>query len=80
MIRALAQILWPAFLGACLMELLVFVHVDPGDVHSIGGVPLALSRQAVYTLSFFAFWGVIALACALAWLLLRRAEEVNRRD
>jgi hypothetical protein len=72
--RAALQILWPAFLGACLMELLVFVHVDPGDVHTLVGVPLALSRQAVYTLSFFAFWAVIALACALTWLLTRRAD------
>lgn len=80
MIRTLSQIGWPAFLGACLMELLVFVHVDPRDVHTFGGVPLALSPQAVYTLSFFAFWAVIALACGLAWLLLRHAEDVNRGD
>lgn len=80
MIRTLLQILWPAFLGAGLMELLVFAHVDPGDLHAYGGGELGLSRQAVYTLAFFGFWVVAAIACGLTWLLLRRAEEVNRTD
>ena len=78
MTRTLLQILWPAFLGAGVLELLVFAHVDPGDVHTLGGVPLGMSRQAVYTLSFFALWAVVAAACALTWILLRRSEELNR--
>ena len=80
MTRTLLQILWPAFLGAGVLELLVFAHVDPGDVHTLAGVPLGLSRQAVYTLSFFAIWAVVAAACTLTWILLRRSEEVNRAD
>jgi hypothetical protein len=80
MIRTLLQILWPAFLGAGVLELLVFAHVDPGDVHTLGGVPLGLSRQAVYTLTFFGLWGVVAAACGLTWILLRRSEDLNRRD
>mgnify|MGYP000190307844 CR=1 FL=1 len=32
------------------------------------------------SMGYLPTWGVIALACGLAWLLLRRAEEVNRRD
>ena len=48
-------IAWPAFLVAGLFEVLVFGLVDPEDLHWFGH-PLALSRQGVYTLAFFAFW------------------------
>lgn len=72
MTRRLLQILWPAFLGAGLLELLVFAHVDPADVHTLAGAPVELSRQAVYTLSFFGFWAVIAAAGALSCWLQRR--------
>jgi hypothetical protein len=73
--RAALQVLWPAFLAAGAMELLVFAHVDPSDLHTFGGGVIALSRQAVYTLAFFAFWVVIAAGCALSWLLAGRAVE-----
>jgi hypothetical protein len=72
--RNVLQILWPAFLGAGLLELLVFAHVDPADVHTLAGAPVELSRQAVYTLSFFGFWAVVAAACALSGWLLRRDD------
>jgi hypothetical protein len=70
--RTALQILWPAFLGAGLLELLVFAHVDPSDVHTLAGAPIDLSRQAVYTLSFFGFWAVTAAAGALSCWLQRR--------
>ena len=73
--RAVLQILWPAFVAAGVLELLVFAHVDPADVHTLAGAPVELSRQAVYTLSFFGFWAVCAAACAGSWLLQRRAED-----
>jgi hypothetical protein len=69
MARVLMQILWPAFVAAALLELLVFAHVDPADVHTLAGAPVELSRQAVYTLSFFGFWAVTAAASAVScWL------------
>ena len=45
-------ILWPAFLMAGVMEILVFAMIDPQDVHLLNQ-PLDLPRQGVYTLSFF---------------------------
>ena len=72
MMRSALQVLWPAFVAAALLELLVFAHVDPADVHTLAGAPFELSRQAVYTLSFFAFWAVSAAACALCVWLQRR--------
>jgi hypothetical protein len=73
--RAWLQVLWPAFVAAGVLELLVFAHVDPADVHTLAGAPIELSRQAVYTLSFFGFWAVCAAACATSWLLQHRADE-----
>ena len=74
--RALT-ILWPAFLMAGVLETLVFALVDPGNLHGFGGAPLDWSANAVYSLAFFAFWLVIALASALTQMLDRSADDVN---
>ena len=76
-VRVLA-ILWPAFLMAGVLEMLVFALVDPGGLHWFGGSPLGWSASAVYTLAFFAFWWVIAIACALTQLLGQGAAELNQ--
>ena len=70
-------VLWPAFLMAGVLEMLVFALVDPAGLHWFGGTPMEWSASAVYTLAFFAFWGVIAIASALTQLLDQSAEAVN---
>ena len=70
-------ITWPAFLLACLLEMLVFALVDPQDLHWFGQ-PVELSRQTVYTLAFFAFWLVIGSACALTAMLGNGRDEPRR--
>lgn len=70
-------VLWPAFLAACLLELVVFALVDPGELHAPGGGALALSNTAVYSLAFFVFWAASAAASALTLVLTQRADEVN---
>jgi hypothetical protein len=67
-------IAWPAFLLAAVLEMLVFAMVDPGDLHWFGQ-PLDWSRQAVYTVAFFVFWGVTAASSALTALLVIRKSE-----
>jgi hypothetical protein len=68
-LRRWLQILWPAFVGAGVMTLLVFAHVDPADVHTVAGKRFELPREGVYTLSFFGFWAVIAATAAIScWL------------
>ena len=62
-------IAWPAFLMAGVLEMLVFSLVDPASLHAFGGAPVALSATAVYSLAFFVFWGVIALAGAITQVL-----------
>ena len=78
--RAALQILWPAFLMAGVLEMLVFALIDPNDMHWLGGAPIQVPRQAIYTLAFLAFWAVIALAGAITELLHRRVGQAERRS
>ena len=75
--RAMA-ILWPSFIMAGVLEALVFAMVDPSSLHGFGGGQIELSATAVYTLAFFVFWGVIAVAGAMTRLLEGDAEHINR--
>lgn len=69
MIRHALRILWPAFMAAGVLEMLVFAVVDPGQLHGVGGSPIEWSAQAVYTVTFLLFWGTISIAGAITTLL-----------
>lgn len=75
--QRLMWIAWPAFLMAGILEVLVFGMVDPQDLQWFGH-PLELSRQAVYSLAFFVFWGVTMLSSGLTTLLAMSPFEINR--
>jgi hypothetical protein len=75
--QRLMWIVWPAFLVAGVTEMLVFAMVDPQDLQWFGH-PLAMSRQAVYTLAFFAFWILTMTSSVLTTLLAMSPFEVNR--
>jgi len=62
-------ILWPAFLMAGVLEMLVFVVVDPDSLHWFGAEPIAWSRSAIYSVTFLIFWGVTATSTAITQLL-----------
>jgi len=66
--RTLLLVAWPAFISACILELVVFALVDPLELHW-GGHALGWSRQAVYTAGFFLFWSAGLVTGALTWLL-----------
>ncbi len=70
-------IAWPAFLVAGVLEVLVFAMVDPQDIQWFGQ-PLEFSRQGVYTMAFFVFWGITMLSSGLTTLLSMSPFEVNR--
>lgn len=70
---------WPSFLMAAVLEVLVFSLVDPTQLHWFGGAALELSATAVYSLAFFVFWIVIAVASFLTHRLGESAVEVNSR-
>jgi hypothetical protein len=73
-------ILWPSFLMAGVLEMLVFVVFDPADMRWPGGASLDLSSVAAYTITFLIFWAVIAISGALTTVLLRPAEVVNSKS
>ena len=70
-------IAWPAFLVAVVLEMIVFAFVDPSELHW-SGHSLDLSREAVYTITFFLFWGGTMASSALTTLLSMSPFEVNR--
>jgi uncharacterized membrane protein YcfT len=75
--KRLMWIIWPAFLMAGVIEMLVFSMIDPEDIHWFGH-QLEFSRQGVYTVSFFAFWLITSISGALTALLALSPSEVNR--
>ena len=75
--QRLMWIVWPAFLVAGLLEMVVFAVVDPQDLHWFGQT-VDISRQGVYTLAFFIFWLLASLSGALTTLLAMSPFEVNR--
>ncbi len=70
-------IAWPAFLMAGVLEVLVFAMIDPQDLHWFGA-PLEISRQGVYTVTFFVFWAITTVSSGLTTLLAMSPFEVNR--
>ncbi len=75
--RRTAAILWPAFLVASVLEILVFAFVDPSSLHTLSGAAIPWSDTAIYSTAFFAFWACTSAACALTLLLERSADELN---
>ncbi len=71
-------ILWPSFLMAGVLEMLVFALVDPASLRWLGGGRITLSAGAVYTLGFFMFWGVITASGLLTRLLQGEPRHINR--
>jgi hypothetical protein len=72
----LIRVLWPAFIAASALELLVFAVVDPGEL-AWSGQPLPIARQGVYTLSFFVFWVIGSISNAITLQLFKSAAELN---
>lgn len=78
--RRLAAVIWPAFLTAAVLEMLVFAMVDPRDLHWLRGAAVAADDRAVYTIAFFVFWAVAALGSTLTQLVLDGAGADSRVD
>ena len=55
---------WPSFIVALAAEFVFFALVDPAELPVLGLQP-PLSRPAVYSFGFFAFWALGALSSAL---------------
>ncbi|MGE5738157.1 MAG: hypothetical protein ACM34F_04645, partial [Betaproteobacteria bacterium] len=67
MMQRVMWVIWPAFLTAIGAEVVFFALFDPLDFN----MRLSLSREAVYTFGFAAFWLLGALSSAMTLLLQR---------
>lgn len=72
-------IAWPAFLSACLLEVLLFGLFDPQELLR-GGQPVGMSRLALQTLAFFVFWLVCAASSAMTVLLTEAGAVPPSRE
>ena len=68
-VRRVLLVLWPAFLVAAVLEMLVFAVVDPADLRWFGTEPVAWPLSAIYSVTFLIFWGGVATAGAITQLL-----------
>jgi hypothetical protein len=75
--REWLAILWPAFVAACMLQIVVFAGFDPHDL-SLFGLGLEIERDAVYSIAFFAFWAITTATGWVTWSLFRSSEEINR--
>ena len=75
--RRAMWILWPSFLVAGAATTLFFAAFDPWQLRLFDWA-IYLSRTAVYSLGFIAFWALAAASSALTCFLQRSREEVNR--
>lgn len=73
--RHLLLIIWPAFVIAGVLEMLVFSAAHPEDMKGFGGLLTEMSTTGVYTLAFFCFWAISALGMALALMLALPASQ-----
>ncbi|MFL6699020.1 MAG: hypothetical protein ACJ8GJ_17780 [Vitreoscilla sp.] len=76
-------ILWPSFVMAGVLDGIVFSVVDPAELRWLGQVPIDASPQAVYTLSFLAFWALVSTSgalTALLWIDPDAQEHPTARD
>lgn len=70
----LAQILWPAFLIAGVLEMVVFALVDPTGL-TVGS--WAPDARTVYSLTFFVFWALVATASGISHVMMRQPRSVT---
>jgi hypothetical protein len=74
--RRLMWVIWPAFLVAGIAEGIFFTVFDPFELHFFGAT-LDMSREAIYTMGFFGFWGMGIASSALTVFLGHSPDEVN---
>ena len=76
--RQLMWVISPAFLVAAVAEAIFFTVFDPFELHFFGAV-LDVSREVIYTMGFFGFWGLGIASSALTVFLGRSPQDATGR-
>ncbi len=71
------QVLWPAFLVAGVLEMLVFAVIDPRELRWFGGPLIGWAPIAIYSVTFLILWAATATAGGLTALLLLNGDELD---
>lgn len=71
--HVMMSVLWPSFLMACVTSGLVFSLVSPEQLMLLD-TRIHLSSIGIYTIGFFVFWLVGAIASSLTALLFVEAH------
>ncbi|MFO7276761.1 MAG: hypothetical protein DIU56_006975 [Pseudomonadota bacterium] len=77
--RLVGIVAWSSFLAASVGTTVCFGLVDPAAVQPEEAPSWWTSRLAVYSLGFFFFWAIGALAAALALLLAGAVRMQGQR-
>lgn len=72
-------VLWPSFLMAGVLEMLVFAVVDPASLHWFGTQAVDWPDGMVYSVTFLIFWLGISTASALTQLLHTTPGQPDER-
>lgn len=75
--QRMIQVLWPSFIVAGVMDVVLFTLFDPmGLIYR--GAPLFASRLGGYSTGFFLFWLFGAASSALTCYLQCSSAQINR--
>jgi hypothetical protein len=74
--QKIVWIAWPSFIVGGAAEAAFFTFFDPMDLH-LFGEPAGVSRLAVYSGGFFAFWAFAAASSAFTCFLQRSSAQIN---
>ena len=72
--HVMMTVFWPSFLMACVTSGLVFSLVSPEQLMLLDA-RIHLSSIAVYTMGFFIFWFIGAIASSLTALLFIKTPQ-----
>ncbi|MHB1244827.1 MAG: hypothetical protein ACYCZH_00175 [Sulfuriferula sp.] len=75
--RRMIQVLWPSFIVAGMMDVVLFTLFDPMGV-SYQGAFLFESRLGAYSIGFFLFWLFGATSSALTCYLQCNSAQINK--
>ena len=67
-------VLWPAFVAACIAEIVFFTLIDPEQLYLLGE-PVTLSPTATYSIGFLLFWLVCIGSSLMTYFMLPEAAK-----
>ena len=70
-------IVWPAFMVAAALEMMVFAVLDPESL-ALLGEQVDWSRNTVYSVTFLIFWCMFMVCSPITLQLASPGAEVNR--